>query len=212
MEKFLERVAADLWERYGERVGELKVLLPNVRTRVFFVDALSRVADRPIWSPEFISIDSLMVELAGLERVDPIVAITELFKVYSEFHPDESFDTFYRWGEVLLSDYDAIDKYHIDAPMLFANIADLKDVDAALEDYLRPEQLQMVRRFWREFSSGGRRSEHKEEFWTIWRTLLPIYHKYRARLEKLGVGYTGMIYRRATDRLESHEMELPAGG
>lgn len=211
MEKFLERVAADLWERYGERVGELKVLLPNVRTRVFFVDALSRIAGHPIWSPEFISIDSLMVQLSGLERVDSIVAITELFKIYSQEHTEETFDTFYRWGEVLLGDYDAIDKYRIDARMLFANIADLKDVDADLEKYLSADQLQMVRRFWREFGQGTRHSEHKERFLSIWRTLFPIYEKFRARLEELGVGYTGMIYRRATELLEEHKVELPEG-
>ncbi len=212
MEKFLEQVAADLWQRYGDRVGELKVILPNVRTRVFFVDALSRVASKPIWAPEYLSIDSLMVALSGLERVDSIVAITELFKIYSEYHPKESFDAFYHWGEVLLGDYDSVDKYLIDASMLFANIADVKDIDADLESYLNAEQLQVVRRFWREFEADRKRSEHKTKFVTLWRSLLPIYQRLRERLESLGVGYSGMIYRRAVERLQSDQAALPEGG
>lgn len=211
MEKFLEQVAADLWSRYGERVGELRVILPNVRTRVFFVDALSRIASKPIWAPEYLSIDALMVELSGLGRVDQIVAITELYKIYAEYHQGESFDSFYHWGEVLLGDYDAVDKYLIDAPMLFANVADLKDVDAALEDYLDEEQIMAIRRFWREFEPGKRVTDHKEKFLTVWRTLLPVYERLRERLEQMGVGYSGMIYRRAADLLREGSIELPKG-
>lgn len=211
MQKFLESVAADLWERYGERVGELKVILPNTRTRIFFVDALSRVAHKPLWSPEFLSIDSLMVGLAGLERVDPIVAVTQLFDTYSLFHKEESFDGFYRWGEVLINDFDAVDKYLIDAEMLFCNIADLRDVDADLLSYMSEEQLRMVARFWREFDAEHRSSKHKERFLSVWRTLLPVYNTFRQRLSKQGLGYTGMIYRQAAQRLRSGEVELPAG-
>lgn len=211
MQKFLADVAADLWARYGERVGELKVILPNTRTRVFFVDALSKIADRPIWAPEYLSIDTLMVSLAGLERVDSIVAITTLYQIYRQHHSEESFDSFYRWGEVLLNDYDAVDKYLIDAPMLFTNIADLKEVDADLAAYLSEEQLQMVRRFWREFDAGRKSSVHKDRFLSIWRTLLPVYNKFREVLAQQGVGYTGMIYRQAAERLRVGEVEMPEG-
>ena len=211
MEKFLEQVAADLWQRYGERVGELRVILPNVRTRVFLVDALSRIASKPIWAPEYLSIDSLMVELSGLRRVDQIVAITELFKNYAEYHPLESFDTFYHWGEVLLGDYDAVDKYLLDAPMLFTNVADLRDVEANLEEYLDEEQLMALRRFWCEFAPDKRVTDHKERFLTVWRTLLPVYERFRERLLKDGLGYSGMIYRRAADLLREGSVSLPAG-
>ena len=219
MQKFLESVAADLWARYGERVGELKLILPNTRTRVFFVDALSKIANKPIWAPEYLSIDSLMVSLAGLERADSIAAITELYRIYSELYnesrgegKEESFDSFYRWGEVLLGDFDAVDKYLIDADMLFGNIADLKEVDADVASYMTEEQLRMVNRFWREFEPTRKHSSHKERFLSIWRILLPTYKTFRERLSEQGVGYTGMIYRRAAERLRSGDVELPEGG
>ena len=212
MQKFLESVAADLWERYGERVGELRIILPNTRTRVFFVDALSKMAGRPLFSPEFLSIDSLMVSLSGLERVDTIAAITELYRIYALFHKEESFDAFYRWGEIMLGDYDSVDKYLIDAEMLFCNIADLRDIDSSLSAYMTEEQLQMISRFWREFDAEHKTSKHKERFLSIWRTLLPVYNLFREKLANEGVGYTGMIYRRAVERLRSGEASLPEGG
>ena len=218
MQNFLESVAADLWARYGERVGELKVILPNTRTRVFFVDALSKIAKKPIWAPEYLSIDSLMVSLSGLMRVDSIAAITELFSIYSELYnrnrtdgQEESFDTFYRWGEVLMNDFDAVDKYLVDADMLFSNIADLKELDAEVASYMSEEQLAMVRRFWREFEPTRKNSSHKERFLSIWRILLPTYKAFRASLSEKGVGYTGMIYRRAAEKLRQGQVELAEG-
>lgn len=216
MEKFLERVSADLWERYGEGVSDLKIIIPNIRTRVFFVEALSRVASRPIFSPEFLSIDSLMCRVAGLERVDSIAAITELYKIYSQHYNREgreveTFDSFYHWGQVLLNDYDAVDKYMVDARMLFTNIADLKDIDASPESYLGEEQIAIVKRFWQQFDPSHHISSHKEKFISVWEILLPTYEDFRERLLENNVGYTGMIYRRAAELLREHKAELPEG-
>ena len=49
MKGFLEEVAADLYARYGEGLSERAVLFPSRRARLFFVDALGRIAGRPMW-------------------------------------------------------------------------------------------------------------------------------------------------------------------
>ena len=139
MRNFLYSVAEDLWGRYGEGVSELTIVLPNNRSRVFLVDALCAVAGRPVWGPSYTSVDQLMSTASGLGHVDRILAITELFKIYSQYHPNETFDNFYHWGEVLLGDFDAVDKYLVDGRMLFANVADLRAITQDLTD-LTPEQ------------------------------------------------------------------------
>ena len=106
MKNFLYSVAEDLWDRYGDEISKVTILLPNNRSRVFFVDALCSIAGRPVWGPSFISIDQLMCDASSLGRMDHILAITELYKIYSKYHPNESFDSFYHWGEVLLNDFD----------------------------------------------------------------------------------------------------------
>lgn len=63
----------------------------------FFIDALSGIAERPLWQPRWTTIDELMSEISGLRIGDRVRLVTELYKVYSEFHP-ESFDKFYFWG------------------------------------------------------------------------------------------------------------------
>ena len=56
MKGFLEEVAGDLYARYGEGLSERAVLFPSRRARLFFVDALTRVAGRPMWQPEWVTI------------------------------------------------------------------------------------------------------------------------------------------------------------
>ena len=60
MKSFLYEVAADLYARYGEGLSECSVLFPSRRARLFFIDALSQIAGRPMWQPTWATIDSLM--------------------------------------------------------------------------------------------------------------------------------------------------------
>ena len=125
MKTFLCEVARDLYERYGEGLSERAMLFPSRRARLFFVDALTGIAGRPMWQPEWVTVDDLMSEISGLHAGDRVRLITELYKVYSAYH-NEPFDKFYFWGEMLLNDFDTIDKYRVDADALFRNIYELR--------------------------------------------------------------------------------------
>jgi len=210
VENFLHRVAADLWERYGNDLSQTTIVWPNNRSRIFFVDALSTVAGRAVWAPQYTSVDRLMEGLSGVGRADRIKAVTELYKVYSRYH-SESFDSFYRWGEVLLNDFDTIDKYMIDADRLFANIYDIKELEDDLS-YLTPEQIEVIKRFWGSFEGGrDEMSEYKKRFLSIWQTLGAIYHSFRENLAASGVAYGGRMYRLAAERLRDGTASLPEG-
>ncbi len=209
MTTFLEEVADRLYSKYGDKISELNILFPSRRARLFFVDALSRIAHRPVWQPRWVSIDEMMSRAAGVEVADRVRLIAELYNVYSEYHA-ESFDKFYFWGEILLADFDMIDKYMIDADMLFRNISDIKELESDLS-YLTPEQLKIVS-FWSSLGEEADLSEEKRKFLHIWRSLKPIYHKYQERLEHLGIAYTGMIHRKAVARLNSEEYSFEGSG
>ncbi len=209
MRGFLEEVAADLYGRFGREVSELTVLFPSRRARLFFTDALSRIADAPLWQPCWQTIDELMCEISGLRSGDRIRLITELFKIYSAFH-SEPFDRFYAWGDLLLNDFDTIDKYGIDAERLFRNISDLKELEADVS-YLTPAQLGILRSFWSSLAGADDLSEEKRRFLAVWRTLAEVYRRYKARLAELGIAYTGMIQREAAERIAAGGFAFPDG-
>ncbi|MFI3247504.1 MAG: PD-(D/E)XK nuclease family protein [Rikenellaceae bacterium] len=206
MEGFLYEVAEDLFGRYQGEVGELKILFPSRRARLFFTDALSKITTHPIWEPSWISIDEMMSRASGIVVGDRVRLIAELYKIYVTYHPGESFDKFYFWGEILLADFDMVDKYRIDANMLFRNVADIKELESDLS-YLTEQQLRIVA-FWSSIGEEADLSEQKRRFLKIWRSLLPIYHDFRARLEELGIAYAGMVHRRAADKIDGGEFSF----
>ncbi len=111
---------------------------------------------------------------------------------------------------MLLNDFDQIDKYRVDADMLFSNLRDLKDMDGDLS-YFNEQQRAVVRRFWEAFGAEEGYSDEKRDFLSIWRSLRTIYHEFRERLAELGLAYTGMMHRRAAERLRSGEVSADDG-
>ena len=205
MKTFLEEVAADLYARYGEALSERAMLFPSRRARLFFVDALARIVRRPMWQPQWTTIDELMSEIAGLHTGDRLRLVTELYKVYSTYH-DEPFDKFYFWGDMLLADFDTIDKYRIDAAQLFRNIEEIKEIEADIS-YLTPRQLQILK-FWSSLGPEADLTAEKRRFLAVWRTLGPVYEAYRKRLRELGIAYGGMVQRAAAERIAAGDCTL----
>ncbi len=199
---FLDEVAEKLYTRYGNDISSLTLVFPSLRARLFFSDALSQHIERPIWQPHYISMDDIMCQAASAAVGDKIRLISELYKIYVQHHPSETFDKFYFWGEMLLSDFDLIDKYMIDADMLFRNLCDLKELEADLS-YLTPEMRHVISSFWSHFAEQESLTEEKRKFLNIWLSLSPIYKSLRERLQELNIAYTGMIYRSAIDNIEA---------
>ncbi len=206
MRSFLSEVAEDLYATYGEGVGELKMLFPSRRARLFFAEALSAQTDRPIWEPEWISIDELMTSASSLVVGDRVRLVAELYKIYVQFHKSEQFDHFYGWGEVLIADFDMVDKYMIDAEDLFRNVSDIKEIESDIS-YLDERQLKIIA-FWSSIESGDRLTTQKRKFLEVWRSLAPIYKLFRERLLELGFAYSGLVHRIAAERIGSGEFSF----
>lgn len=201
---FLQEVARKLYDRYGDEISSLTLVFPSRRARLFFSDALSQLISKPMWQPHYCSMDDVMHETSTLVPGDKILLLTELYKIYAKHHNGETFDRFYHWGEILLSDFDLIDKYMIDAEMLFRNICDLKELESDLS-YLSEEMRQLIHEFWSHFDAEMPKSKEKEQFLNVWNSLWPVYSEFRERLKAIGVAYSGMIYRIAVERIKSGE-------
>ncbi|MFI3266165.1 MAG: PD-(D/E)XK nuclease family protein, partial [Rikenellaceae bacterium] len=208
MKSFIDEVVDALYGQYGDDISKLKILLPNKRAELFFRESLCRKIENPIWSPEFVSLQNLMASLSGVNVVDNVRLIIELYKVYSRHH-NQSIDAFFFWGDVLLSDFDAIDKYLIDADVLFSNVRDIKELDNDTS-YLTEEQVAIINRLgcmWLEPNPG----KEKEHFITIWKTLASIYHEFKTLLEGQGLAYDGMAQRIVAQKFKESGQDVFEG-
>lgn len=204
MKKFLDEVAASLYAEYGAGISDLHIIFPGKRARLFFNEALLGITGgQPMWQPRYLSMDDLIRSLSPLETGDRLRLVVELYKIYNEYHP-EPFDRFFRWGEMLLADFDTIDKYLIDAASLYANVSDLRDIETQFGGLFagNDEAMELVRRFWQSLNRKGVQSAEQQQFLKIWRSLFDIYTQYKARLRSLGIGYGGMIYRDIAESLD----------
>lgn len=203
MTTFQSELAQALLKRHSNDLSDLVVLFPSLRARAFFNDALNKLVDRPLWQPSWSSIDEIMERGSGLVRGERIRLISELFKIYKRHHPTEVFDRFYFWGDMLISDFDMIDKYLVDADKLLRNIEDIKEIEADVS-YLTKEQERILS-FWSSIGPEVSLTEQKRYFLKVWRSLPAIYKEYREQLFKLGIGYPGMIYRETAERIKRGE-------
>ena len=206
MQSFLQLVAHDLYAKIGNDLSRTVLIFPNKRANLFFNEYLAGESDQPIWSPAAMSISDLFQKLSVQKTGDPIRLVCELYKVFKEeTESQETLDDFYFWGELLISDFDDVDKNLVDADKLFSNLQDLKSL---MDDYefLDKEQEEAIQQFFRNFSIE-RRTELKEKFISLWDKLGTIYHHYRKNLTELGIAYEGMLYRNVIEQLNTDQLK-----
>ncbi|WP_440331205.1 PD-(D/E)XK nuclease family protein [Leyella stercorea] len=191
---FLEYVAEDIISKYGTDLSRIAVVFPNKRAALFLNEHLARLAGQPVWSPAYITISDLFRQHTDLKPADPIKLICDIHKSFTKCTGiDETLDHFYGWGQLLLADFDDIDKNMADADSIFCNLKDIHELDDI--SYLDDEQKEMLKRFFANFSDDID-SELKKRFLSLWSHFGDIYHDYNRRLTEQGIGYEGAIYRK----------------
>ena len=198
MNTFLEHVAADLLKKYGNDMAHIAVVFPNKRAALFLNQALARLADGPVWSPVYITISDFFRQHSELIIADPIKSICDLYKSYIEVtgNTNETLDHFYGWGQLLLADFDDIDKNMANAEMVFSNISNLKELDDI--SYLTDEQKVELRRFFANFDDNP--EGIRERFITLWNKLNDIYNDFKQKLRCQKLAYEGMLYRDVVEK------------
>ena len=199
---FLEYVAEDIISKYGTDLSRIAVVFPNKRTALFLNEHLARIAGQPVWSPAYITISDLFRQHTDLKTADPIKLICDIHKSFTKCTGiSETLDHFYGWGQLLLADFDDIDKNMADADSIFCNLKDIHELDDI--SYLDNEQKEMLARFFANFSDDID-SELKKRFLSLWSHFGDIYHDYNRRLTEQGIGYEGAIYRKVASEQTLH--------
>lgn len=198
---FLQLTAEDLYAKFGDKLSEIAVVFPNNRARLFFSEHLFKAAGKPVWTPAFLTISDLFRQQSDLQLFDTLGVVGHLHAIYLKVSgKEESFDEFYHWGEILLSDFDDVDKNLADAKQLFRNIREQAEYTDTLE-HLTDEQVDSIRLFFKNFNPD-RKTELKERFLENWNILLEVYSDLHNLLLSKGLAYEGMLHRRVVEKLK----------
>ena len=197
MNTFLENVAQDILQKFGTDLSRVAVVFPNKRASLFLNDALARLTGQPIWSPAYITISELFRRHSNLQVADNIKLVCDLHRVYTKVTGyTETLDHFYGWGQLLLTDFDDIDKNMAPAKQVFTNLRDIHEFDDT--SYLTNEQRDILRKFFGNFSDDHN-SELKERFLRLWSNMGTIYREYNDHLRRQGLAYEGALYRQVVE-------------
>ena len=213
MTPFLRQVARVYVEREAESLLDYCFVFPNKRSATFFTHYLrEEIGDRHVIMPEITTIagfTSSFSRLVPATRFEQLFVLYDCYRRLSQDIPD--FDRFLFWGEMLISDFNDVDRYLVDPAALFINVKKLKEINA---NYLTDEQLEIIRaywgqdvemhdpeRFWNHLSDKS--SDLQDKFLKLWEILLPLYDSYRAELRRRSLASEGMMLREAVEAVKN---------
>ena len=211
MTPFLKQVAAHYLA--APDIQKRCFIFPNRRSLVFFKKYLGDLlVGAPLPVPPLYTINDFFYKVSDAVVSDRLRLLLELYKCYTSLNPQaESLDDFLFWGEVLLADFDDVDKYLVDAAGLMQNVGDFKAIQDQFE-YLSEGQKEAIAHFLAHFRDASGRwklnpdgEDVKTRFLRLWNLLYPLYRDFNDALKASGMAYEGMVYRALAGRLKGGE-------
>lgn len=216
--KFLQQIAD--YYTSPQRIASLQditFVFPNKRSAMFLkLYIQQRLRAEYSLMPRFTTFARLASDAVRMPEASHNELLFMLYRTYTSVltaaDPERKeqvrdFDRFIFWGDMILGDFDEIDRSLADPHKLYSN---LRAVHEIASDYLTDEQKDLIRRIWGETNL----TEHVDRFWlhtappeseseltrrfiSLWQILAPIYDEFRSRLRRGGISTPGMIMRDA---------------
>ena len=185
MQAFLARVADHVISRYADGTGELCIVLPNRRAGLFLRQHLAKRVESTIWAPVVFSIEDFVQELAGMQAVDNLTLLFELYAIHRERAGAraEAFEEFSKWAQVFIQDVNELDRYLVDTKKLFGNLENIKEIE---NWSLSKEDL----------------TDFQRQYLDFFRSLGGLYDELKQRLLSQKRIYEGLAFRVAWEELD----------
>lgn len=190
MTSFIEQVLRELLSREGQ-ISKTTFVLPSKRAGASLLNTLSRLSTTPMFAPRVISIEDFAEEIAGLKSIDNVTSLFEFYTAYLSCTPKEqceNFETFSAWAQTLLHDFNEIDRYLVDYKSFFGYLGSIQEMN---HWYLQEERTPLM-----------------ENYLLFWNKLPEYYEALQQQLEKKELAYQGMVYRRASEKIEAYASEI----
>ncbi|WP_298237323.1 PD-(D/E)XK nuclease family protein [uncultured Algibacter sp.] len=186
MTTFIFDVLANL-KKKDINLSEVTFILPSRRAGLFLKHQLSNFIKQPIFSPNILSIEEFVEELSQLKSISNTELLFEFYTCYSKLTKKESldsFDSFSKWAQVLLQDFNEIDRYLIPQEYIFNYLSAIQDLN--------------------HWSLEENKTDFVKNYLAFWNKLHSYYKEFTTHLLNKGIGYQGLIYREAVENTESY--------
>ncbi|CAH8288027.1 PD-(D/E)XK nuclease superfamily protein [Mariniflexile fucanivorans] len=188
MTTFIFDVLKDL-QNNNSNLSELTFILPSKRAGLFLKHQLHKVSNQTIFSPTIISIEEFVEDLSQLQSISNTELLFEFYNTYIQVTKKEdadSFEIFSKWAQILLQDFNEIDRYLIPQKNIFNYLSAIKDIEN------------------HHWSLEENQTKFIKNYLAFWNKLHSYYTHFSEQLLNKKIGYQGLIYREAVANLESY--------
>ncbi|MCB0382000.1 MAG: PD-(D/E)XK nuclease family protein [Psychroserpens sp.] len=186
MVSFISDVVLDLQKKNVD-FSKLTFVLPSKRAGVFLKSQISTHLNKTIFAPHILSIEEFVETLSDLKYANNTELLFEFYKVYIEHTPKdqiEPFDTFSKWAQILIQDFNEIDRYLVPPNKIFDYLNAIKEIEL------------------QHWSLDENPSTYIKNYLSFWKRLKLFYEELNHHLIKNKKGYQGLVYREAIENLE----------
>jgi RecB family exonuclease len=188
--KFTDKLAQYIVDQQLD-LDHLTIILPSERAKKYIAASLYRAFGKPVLAPEMLTIDRWVKGLSDKTVIDRTRALIRLFNIQLIDPPgdkDRSFDEFMSWGNILLSDFDEIDRYLLETKTVFTNLKAVRELENWEVDKWSFEAPKLT--------------EGQKRFLEFWEKLPDYYTRLNEDLTKDGVCYPGKAYRELAEQID----------
>lgn len=186
MTSFIHDVLIDLKNKSVD-IAQLTFILPSKRSGIFLKRELSMINTQTQFAPHILTIEEFVEELSQLKQLSNIELLFEFYNIYQKNTSKEnldSFDSFSKWAQILLQDFNEIDRYLIPQDHIFNYLSAIQDLN--------------------HWSLENNQTPFIKNYLSFWGKLGNYYLSFSKALINKGVGYQGLIYREAVENLQSY--------
>ena len=188
MTGFIFDVLKDLQNKHAN-LSNLTFILPSKRAGIFLQHQLSLLSQETMFLPNIFSIEEFVEELSQLKTISSTELLFEFYNTYKKLTKKEnidSFESFSKWAQILLQDFNEIDRYLIPPEHIFNYLSAIKETEN-LHWSLEENQTDFIKKYL-----------------AFWDRLHTYYSQFTEELLSKKRGYQGLIYREAVENLESY--------
>ena len=188
MTSFIKDAIVDLQKKHAN-LSDLTFILPSKRAGVFLRQNISDLSDKTIFSPKIQSIEEFVETISGLQYVSNSQLLFRFYDSYlknTQPNEIESFDLFSKWAQILIQDFNEIDRYLIDPEQVFDYLSAIKEIEH------------------QHWSLDESPTEYIKNYLLFWKRLKFYYHDLKENLADKQLGYQGMVYKDATEKIDDY--------
>ena len=170
-----------------KNINDYTFIFPSKRAGLFFKKELVNQIEGTIISPQIFSIEEFIEEVSGIVTVNNTEALFILYDVYLNLpskQPNDNFDTFSKWAQMLVQDFNEIDRYNIDSTQIFNYLASIKEIE--------------------HWSKDLNKSDLICNYLEFWNSLEPLYIKFCETLLSQNKAYQGLVYKTAKNHIDNY--------